>query len=1382
MSELQATVEFSIELHKFYNVDLFQRGFYQVRTSLKVSPKLSVKIEVNLSRNQKTDHVFSPFVTNGCGVSRIFQILYRNQEVLLDNVILFRVHLLVDSYKIEETLERANFTLNVELWFTEQPYLLSQQNGTSCVSVRTLHLHFSPIKGLHYHLPVLFDYFHLAAVTVTIHAILVALHQPYINTPRSGKTFFGSPYYLNSNQSNSVDSLFFGTMNSTKCASTGTRLAHARHIHQEVCSILLATYDTLQSHLQDYMKLLPTWQQLKLETNDCMKRLINLNDTAKVCVIQSIDAEDDFISVANSDIAQLCAENILLWHQFLDAFTSKIPILQHLAKYHHQLRVKRFSEAFFVVDNPRQSAAGCYDANYQNYMTVSETVRRSRYLASLPSLPVSCTELDGDITTMPIIFEDQYKDVGQFAMRRHNEGSKKSGSDPFLNVIGETIQLRSVKEEECSCGIVAILESRAQKNSSRPVSDSQQSFNSLKVNTKLSLGVLKMEESTISDENVVRATLTIGSSEANSEIMTNISTLLLKYKESSKSKNEMILAETQSKTLPVRQRHSKSLDHLKDTGIQRPATSNCITRSTSSHMSYNVSSIKQRRPNNDYLKKHGKSGKMNCRSSGGSGSAVEVTSSSTDSGDSMNGRKLETSVSAPYGLCGNPIHRNGNLRSTSKMKYSASTLSMPNTTSENLKESSKLLLGNSSESMPNLIQTPCDSPKNSGTIHLRSNHKKTFENKDILALYEINDSTIVEEVGDDHLDTKSTKPDPSSPPSSLSDELTSEQSGWVSNSSRHSSVTQSSSGALSPENAIFDRQHLPVYPTLVTKKMGQHTVESVFDEDILVEKLEKLAVKSAQSGESAYDDVRLPPPHQFRDVPSPPEHFRDPPTTSATSRPGKTNKSSVDNLLYHFYDFDVDKRSEKSKMRELRTSFENLALDFFKEVKHRDRSHGKRSKKKAREKKQKPTSDIDFRELKTKQNDSDTNTLDAWYHNGKMEKLKMETKLKNPFQGYLFKEDIETLRKSIEKDRNEKGPFKDSASSKNMRENGDATMNNKVRSTFDDGHNDEKSKLKSIEDEALTFVKAKEEFKRQMNFTGMIYSDFPTPASTLPYFHISDEYRIFSPEGLHLIVCVHGLDGNSNDLRLIKTYVELGLPGANLEFLMSERNQGDTFSDFETMTDKLVAEILYHIETCGPTPSKISFIGHSLGNIIIRSAITRPQLKYLLPRFHTFLSLSGPHLGTLYNNSGLVNMGMWFMQKWKKSGSLLQLSLKDAPDVRQSFLYRLSQKSNLHHFRHVLLCGSSQDRYVPMHSARIELCKAAVKDTSIQGVVYREMVNNIIHPVINSSDTTLVRYDIHHALPNTANSLIGRAAHIAVLDSELFIEKFLVVTGLKYFR
>lgn len=31
--------------------------------------------------------------------------------------------------------------------------------------------------------------------------------------------------------------------------------------------------------------------------------------------------------------------------------------------------------------------------------------------------------------------------------------------------------------------------------------------------------------------------------------------------------------------------------------------------------------------------------------------------------------------------------------------------------------------------------------------------------------------------------------------------------------------------------------------------------------------------------------------------------------------------------------------------------------------------------------------------------------------------------------------------------------------------------------------------------------------------------------------------------------------GNSADLRLVKTFIELGLPGSRLDFLMSERNQ-----------------------------------------------------------------------------------------------------------------------------------------------------------------------------------------------------------------------------------
>ncbi|XP_010016470.1 PREDICTED: protein FAM135B-like, partial [Nestor notabilis] len=170
----------------------------------------------------------------------------------------------------------------------------------------------------------------------------------------------------------------------------------------------------------------------------------------------------------------------------------------------------------------------------------------------------------------------------------------------------------------------------------------------------------------------------------------------------------------------------------------------------------------------------------------------------------------------------------------------------------------------------------------------------------------------------------------------------------------------------------------------------------------------------------------------------------------------------------------------------------------------------------------------------------------------------------------------------------------------------------------------------------LNFYQAKEKFKKEMKIEGFLYSDVSVLASDIPYFPPEEEEENLE-DGIHLVVCVHGLDGNSADLRLVKTFIELGLPGGKLDFLMSERNQTDTFADFDTMTDRLLDEIIQHIQLYNLSISRISFIGHSLGNVIIRSVLTRPRFRYYLNKLHTFLSLSGPHLGTLYNNSTLVS-------------------------------------------------------------------------------------------------------------------------------------------------
>ncbi|EFX79905.1 hypothetical protein DAPPUDRAFT_319152 [Daphnia pulex] len=182
MGDLQATLELFVELNKFYNVDLFQRGIYQVRGHLRTSPKIAVKLEGSLyhrpsgnnngqgssgggqqqaTSSASTANILHPAcVLNGSFISQTFQILYRNEDVSLSDMAQFRLHVLVDSHKV-------------------RPLLLLCVDYLILLLIFCVFLSFRS-RGLHYHLPVLFDYFHLAAITVTVHASLIAVHQPYI--------------------------------------------------------------------------------------------------------------------------------------------------------------------------------------------------------------------------------------------------------------------------------------------------------------------------------------------------------------------------------------------------------------------------------------------------------------------------------------------------------------------------------------------------------------------------------------------------------------------------------------------------------------------------------------------------------------------------------------------------------------------------------------------------------------------------------------------------------------------------------------------------------------------------------------------------------------------------------------------------------------------------------------------------------------------------------------------------------------------------------------------------------------------------------------------------------------------------------------------------
>ncbi|XP_047027232.1 protein FAM135A isoform X2 [Helicoverpa zea] len=1839
MTDLQATFEFSVELYKFYNVDLFQRGLYQVRVGLRVSPKVPVHIEASVSSGNGAARTGRPAANasliGGLAASRAFQIMYRNEEVTLRDIVHFRAHLLVDSRSLKESLERAEWSLGVELWCSEG----AQSSTLAPVSCRVLKLHFQPAQGLHYHLPVLFDYFHLSSVSITIHASLVALHQPYIKksimhyvqscTPRSSKQWgkLMKSAGSNFNTSGSFENVLFGSTG--KCAGgNSSKIAHARQVHAEVCGILLGSLEGLQSALaicgSPGILLTPEESSSNSVVGEVAQRIKDLSDFGKTFQ-KSECGEEEWAMSAAHDIARLCAEVTLRWRAFLH-HTSDRPHVHHaLAARHHALRIKRFSECFFVLDNPRHSLAGCYDSNYQSYQSVGEVARRSRYLALLPPLPVHCIALDGDPHIMPIIFEDRYQDTAEFARRRSflNSSASKSGSDPFL--CSEPLG------DDCACSVSSLMDSR------RPSSEASRVTLTL---PKTIMDVLEPQfNAPKSSSSVVQATLTLAPQKSargspkralvkqnvvelpkahnkqleltgrnryivqNNQIseiqlppnnafascpiqqgqqMSRYSASTLLDMNSAKSaSNVSRLGKEQSEpglevfrqkheitsgvsTLPAR--HSKSLDQLrvsqmtplntaqtltktvrngsnasvnypkpylppqqvKPTTLPRSVTTsayptNTTTRCSSKGDDYrrNISEFREKYknpciknvghgvnnevfhnvgynydggmksnpnqvygytfgnqgnlqvnnvirnplefqrgysvnlprpmlpPRNSYPPVSGKnqvtdqnnlvSNKHVHRSNSthvfhqkvenqqidieaarnqlrhelnyylqkgdwsydfNTGSLIQnyqkkSSKSSDDSGFVMTldrssdgtskSTYSKTPPSTPHSTMPSVRHKksrskesklNQSGKENTKMNSSRDSLSSHHSiksrdsksdrhTSKSERSTPKsdratprsgkstpksggftpksgLSTPKSGRATPKSGATTPKSGRSSGKPEKRTKHKPSEKMTQLMSeaassssnesipfeLRRLESSTSVpysldhgpellrhcrsaasvldepnmnNTFGSESLPNLAPPPAFESPPLDIADKdfkilppknflnkeekrrrststsSLSEQSGWVSSGR--------SSGPSSPDNASCQlNQNFAAgkpaapKPTGTTNKNYEGPTDprkpdgepisdfkrTVLNGEQLRERLLKLAVKVAQNTSNekieccdkevceectiCSDSICTDSQCEYNKL----MHSNgidagcnsDTCTASCFQQMAEVNAVKGNQRHNSFSAVQGKTYSSSSKslnegtVKKSQTISDNLHPYIRKEMPQKPQPAPAKSqsldKSKLKDRIQ-YTEKLIAAEIRSLTVDRSCVKPSSHKKGGSSGKYSNKAKSEIDLAHFVGDNDYEHLpppqqfrdappppdefklsRQSSKSSTPSKTPRKQQQQTSSLQldnplyhvcegimerrklrphqsvNSGSAPSGgtlNKSQSTGElASRNDteqRESNLISIfglaESERL-FVKCREEFRQSVKYPGAIYSDFPPVENSLPYFHISDEYRMFNPEGLHLIICVHGLDGNAADLRLVKTYLELGLPGARLDFLMSERNQGDTFSDFDTMTDRLVQEILTHIQNSSD-PARISFVGHSLGTIIIRSALARPQMKPYLGKLHTFLSLSGPHLGTLYNSSGLVNAGMWFMQKWKKSGSLLQLSLRDASDPRRSFLYRLSERSQLHQFKHILLCGSGQDRYVPLHSARLELCKAAAKDTSLLGQAYREMVHNMVSPLAaRASSVSVVRYDVQHALPHTASALVGRAAHIAALDSDLFIEKFLLVSALKYFR
>ncbi|XP_064462589.1 protein FAM135B-like isoform X3 [Ornithodoros turicata] len=272
-------------------------------------------------------------------------------------------------------------------------------------------------------------------------------------------------------------------------------------------------------------------------------------------------------------------------------------------------------------------------------------------------------------------------------------------------------------------------------------------------------------------------------------------------------------------------------------------------------------------------------------------------------------------------------------------------------------------------------------------------------------------------------------------------------------------------------------------------------------------------------------------------------------------------------------------------------------------------------------------------------------------------------------------------------------------------------------------------------------------------------------------------------EPLHFVIFVHGLGGSRNDFHSIYRWMRLFITTPTHLLICSKVNEKEkSFDTLSVCGSRLAKEVDEYLNDIGDN-YKLSFVAFSMGCLLVRVALTCPEMQRHRTRLHTFLSLNGPHLGVSYANSSLVKCGISLLSAVNWKTCMKEMTLKDSADVRSTYIYMLSLVPGLEYFKNVILMGSSRDKLVPIYSSNIQHCNESLADKTVTGKAIDEMILNLLGPLLKRDDITLTRYNVFmdFGILGFLN-VFPSVSHVWPLACGNLFERLMLLTGAEYFN